>query len=210
MSAVRELFVVTHPEATHHLEDRVGGWFDSGLTERGHAHARRIAEVLAERVNPAAALFTSDLRRTRETAETIADKLGCETQSLAELREKSYGEGEGRPDSWFRERFVPPPKHGERMDHDEGLAGAETKAEWVGRVYAGMDAVMADPAAQKIIVTHGGSATFVIAHWIGMPLESLDVVAFRLASGSITHLREDDYFHSHAVVSLNETSHLCD
>jgi len=69
-----------------------------------------------------------------------------------------------------------------------------------------MDAVMADPAAQKIIVTHGGSATFVIAHWFGMPLVALDVVSFRLASGSITHLREDDYFHNHAVVSL--TLHL--
>jgi probable phosphoglycerate mutase len=207
---VRELFVVTHPEATHHVEDRVGGWFDSGLTDRGHADAQRIAEALAERVNPGAALFTSDLRRTRETAEAIASRLGCDVESLVELREKSYGEGEGRPQPWFRERFVPPPRQGDRMNHDEGLPGAETKAEWVRRVYAGMEVVMADPAEQKIIVTHGGSATVVIAHWIGMPLESLDVVSFRLASGSITHLREDDYFHNHAVASLNETAHLCE
>lgn len=29
---MRTVFVVTHPEATHHVEDRVGGWFDSQLT----------------------------------------------------------------------------------------------------------------------------------------------------------------------------------
>ncbi len=128
--------------------------------------------------------------------------------SARRLREKSYGEGEGKPDAWFRERFVPPPAHGERMEHDEGLVGAETKAEWVRRVYGAMDQVMASQAADKVIVTHGGSATFVIAHWIGMPLDALDYVSFSVASGSITHLREDDYFHNRSVVSLGETAHL--
>lgn len=40
------IYVVTHPEATHHIEDRVGGWFDSELTGEGHVHAARIAEAL--------------------------------------------------------------------------------------------------------------------------------------------------------------------
>lgn len=207
---MRELFVVTHPEATHHVDGRVGGWFDSPLTDRGERHAIQVAEALATRVDRRASLFTSDLRRTQQTADAIASQLGVAPRALRELREKSYGEGEGRPDGWFRERFVPPPAQGERMEHDEGLEGAETKAEWVDGVYAGMDIVMADSAQQKVVVTHGGSATFVITHWIGVPLGALDFVSFRLEPGSITHLREDDYFHSRAVVTLNETGHLVD
>lgn len=207
---MRELFVVTHPEATHHVEDRVGGWFDSCLTGRGQGHAHQVAEALAARVDPGVALFTSDLRRTQQTADAIASRLSGTPRALSELREKSYGEGEGQPGPWFRERFVPPPAHGERMNHDEGLVGAETKAEWVRRVYTGMDIVMDDPAHQKVVITHGGSATFVIAYWIGVPLNALDFVSFGLDSGSITHLREDDYFHNRAVVTLNETGHLFD
>jgi len=205
---MKDLFVVTHPQATHHVDDRVGGWFDSELTALGETQALQIADALAERVRPGAALFTSDLRRTQQTADVIAARLGVPSRALFGLREKSYGEGEGQPDAWFRERFVPPPQHGERMHHDEGLAGAETKAEWERRVYAGMDVVAADPADQTVIVTHGGSASFVIAHWIGMPLVALDVVSFRMDSGSITHLREDDYFHNRTVLTLNETGHL--
>ncbi|GAA1115763.1 histidine phosphatase family protein [Arthrobacter flavus] len=205
---MKEIFVVTHPEATHHIENRVGGWFDSRLTERGRDQAEQIAQALSNLVDTGVALYTSDLRRARETAAIVGSVLGLAPQELTALREKSYGEGEGMPDALFRERFIPPPLNGERMDHDEGLAGAETKAHWASRVFSGMDTIMRDPAPQKVIVTHGGSATLAIAHWIGMPLDSLDTVSFRLDSGSITHLREDDYFHNHAVVTLNETSHL--
>lgn len=205
---MNELFVVTHPEATHHVEGRVGGWFDSELTPRGRDDARLIASALRERVQADASLYSSDLRRTAQTGSIIADELGLEPRLLFELREKSYGEGEGRPDAWFRERFIPPPPTGERMDHDEGIAGAETTAQWVRRVYAGMDVILADTHRQKIVVTHGGSATVVIARWIGMPIDSLSRVSFTVDPGSITRLVEDDYFHNHAVAALNDTSHL--
>jgi probable phosphoglycerate mutase len=46
------------------------------------------------------------------------------------------------------------------------------------------------------------------AHWIGMPVESVGQMNFRASSGSITTLREDDYFHGHQLVSLGDTRHL--
>lgn len=210
LGTVLNIYVVTHPEATHHVEDRVGGWFDSELTGRGLEHAARIADALADRVaqRSGVALYTSDLRRTAQTAAAIAERLGTSAVMLPDLREKSYGEGEGKPTAWFRERFVPPPAHGARLAHDEGLVGAETKADWARRIYRAMDEVVAEPAPDKVIVTHGGSATFVIARWIGMPIDALAYVSFRVSPGSITHLREDDYFHNRCVMSLNDTAHL--
>src|SRR5690625_2426343 len=151
---MRELFVVTHPEATHHVEKRVGGWFDSHLTSRGEGHAGQVAEALAARVDPGVTIFTSDLRRTQQTADVIASRLGGNPQALSELREKSYGEGEGQPDPWFRERFVPPPALGERMNHDEGLVGAETKDEWVRRAHAGIEIEMEETGNQKAGANH--------------------------------------------------------
>lgn len=205
---MKEIFVVTHPEATHHVEDRVGGWFDSELTERGVEQAQKIAAVLARNVQQGAKLYSSDLRRTAQTAAAIGEHLQLEPIWLTEIREKSYGVGEGKPDAWFRGRFVPPPREGERMDHDEGLEGAETKLQWARRVYAGMETNLSDSSRQKIIVTHGGSATLVIARWIGMPLGALNHVSFKVDSGSITRLVEDDYFHNRTVVLLNDTTHL--
>ncbi|MBD8479718.1 histidine phosphatase family protein [Microbacterium sp. CFBP 8794] len=205
---MKEIFVVTHPEATHHVEGRVGGWFDSELTGRGVEQAQRIAAALAKRVQPGAALYSSDLRRTAQTAAAIGAQLELEPVWLTELREKTYGAGEGKHDAWFRERFVPPPPDGERMDHDEGLEGAETKLQWARRVYAGVEKILSDSPRQKIIVTHGGSATLVIARWIEMPLDALTHASFKVDSGSITRLVEDDYFHNHTVAHLNDTTHL--
>ena len=40
---VRSIYVVTHPEATHHIERVVGGWYDSRLTPAGIRAAVSIA-----------------------------------------------------------------------------------------------------------------------------------------------------------------------
>jgi probable phosphoglycerate mutase len=48
----------------------------------------------------------------------------------------------------------------------------------------------------------------VIAHWLRLPTTVLDYASFRVEAGSISHLREDDYFHNRTLVLLNDTTHL--
>ncbi|MFI6474861.1 histidine phosphatase family protein [Streptomyces sp. NPDC050516] len=207
---MRTLYVVTHPEATHHVEGVVGGWHDSRLTPTGIRAAASIAQALRAQIPDGAEvdLFSSDLQRTRQTAEQVAELFRVRPILDRRLREKSYGEAEGRPQKWLDRRFVPPPAVGERMDHDEGVEGAETKAEWAQRIYTAMDEILRRPREHQIIVTHGGSLTFVVASWIRMPIESAGYASFRAPSGSITTLREDDFFHNRQVVSLGDTHHL--
>lgn len=207
---VRTLYVVTHPEATHHVEGVVGGWHDSRLTPAGARAAASIAHALRARIPDGAEveLFSSDLQRTRRTAEEAAELFGVKLILDRRLREKSYGQAEGRPQEWLDRRFVPPPAVGERMDHDEGVEGAETKAEWAQRIYTAMDEILQRPCEHQVIVTHGGSLTFVVASWIRMPIQSAGYASFRAPSGSITTLREDDFFHNRQVISLGDTRHL--
>jgi len=88
------------------------------------------------------------------------------------------------------------------------VQGAETTRVFARRVYAAMDEILRHQYEHQIIVTHGGALTFVVACWIGMPIESLGYVNFRASAGSITTLREDDYFHNRQVVSLGDIRHL--
>ncbi|MGW6455470.1 histidine phosphatase family protein [Streptomyces sp. NPDC055078] len=207
---MRTIHVVAHPEATHHVEGLVGGWHDSDLTPAGVRAAVSIARALRADIPDGAEveLISSDLRRTRRTAGESAEVFGVKPVLDRRLREKSYGEAEGRPQEWLDERFVAPPADGDRLDHDEGVPGAETKAVFARRVYAAMDEILRHPYEHQIIVTHGFALTFVVASWIGMPVESLGRVNFRAPSGSITKLREDDFFHNRQVVSLGDTRHL--
>jgi len=129
-------------------------------------------------------------------------------QVTADLREKSYGEAGGRPQAWLDERFVFPPPTGNRMDHDEGIPGSETRRDVGGRVYRAMERILASPCPYHVIVTHGGALTFVVAAWIGMPLESAGYIAVKSTSGGITHLFQDDVYHNRIIMSINETAHL--
>ncbi|MER5868385.1 histidine phosphatase family protein [Streptomyces sp. NPDC002044] len=207
---MRSIHVVTHPEASHHVEGLVGGWHDSTLTPEGLREAAAIARALRTEIPEGAdvELISSDLRRTRRTAREIGGLLGVEAVLDPRLREKSYGEAEGRPQEWLDKRFVPPPATGDRMGHDEGIEGAETRAEFAARIYEAMDGILRHPYEHQVIVTHGFALTFVVAAWIGMPIDSLGHVNFRAASGSITHLREDDFFHNRQLVRLGDTRHL--
>ena len=94
------------------------------------------------------------------------------------------------------------------MGHLEGVAGAETKREFATRIYAAVDRALAGDVENTVIVTHGFALTFVVAAWSRLAIDSLGYMNLRSSAGSITTLKEDDFFHNRQVVSLNSTSHL--
>ena len=204
---MKDVYVVAHTESIHHVENKVGGWFDTGLTERGQRQADAVAQRLAVLVgSEPTEIVTSDLLRARQTADRIASRLDCPLTETQALREMSQGIGEGRPEPWLHERFVPAPANN-RLDH-RSIEGSETKRELAMRIYAALDAILADGNATKIIVTHGYAMTFVVAAWIRMPIEAVGYINLRSTSGGITHLHEDDYLQNRGVRFLNDTTHL--
>jgi 2,3-bisphosphoglycerate-dependent phosphoglycerate mutase len=204
---MQKIFVVTHPEAEHHVQGLVGGWHDSHLTENGKAAAQAIARRLrAEIADTQVSVYSSDLARAMETAAPIAQQFRTTVRSMPELRELSYGVAEGRAQRWLEERFVPAPED-DRLDH-VSCEGAETKRAFVTRIFQAMDQIVRDPAGTKVIATHGYAMTFVIAAWIRMPLEAAGYINVRASSGGITLLAEDDFLRNRALTYVNDTSHL--
>ncbi|KRE94212.1 phosphoglycerate kinase [Nocardioides sp. Soil774] len=207
---MRTVYVIAHPEATHHLEDVVGGWHDSSLTAMGRAHAAQIAATIRQMIPEDATveLHSSDLKRCVEVAEELAQTLDAPINTDPGLREKSYGVAEGRPQEWLDERFVPPPADGDRMNHFEGVEGSETKREFAERIYAAMDKALAGSAEHVVIVSHGFALTFLVMAWSRMPIDALGHVNLRSSSGGITVLREDEFFRNRQVVRLDSVAHL--
>jgi len=201
---MRTLFLVTHTESLHHVEGRVGGWYDTELTAKGRQHAELVAGSLMERLQGRdVEVFSSDLLRAAQTADAISTKLGIETILMPALREMSYGVAEGQPQAWLNARQIPAP-HDNRMDHRGGIENGETRRELASRIYGAVDEILARPCKTQIIVTHSFALTFVVAAWIKMPLESVGYVNFRVGPGTITHLQEDEFWMSRVVASLGE------
>lgn len=204
---MKNIYVITHTESIHHVEGRVGGWYDTGLTERGKVQALQVAQRMRELITSHTPTITSsDLLRAKETASVVASEFGCEFQTNPGLREKSYGVAEGKPQAWLEER-IRPAAETDRINHVV-IEGGESLADFIVRVYRAVDEIIADENPIHIIVTHGYALTFVVARWIKMPATSAGHVNFRSRSGGITHLQEDDYWQNRTLVQLSETTHL--
>jgi broad specificity phosphatase PhoE len=207
---VRDIYVVAHTQSRHHVEGLVGGWYDSPLTDFGRRQADAVAARIAEMVGDRrpVEIYSSDLLRAAQTAQAIAARLAAPVTHMSDLRERSYGVAGGKPDSWLEGRVVFAGKDGDRLDHRDGIEGAETKRELMTRVFRAMDRIVESPCGTQVVVTHGYAMTFVVAAWIRMPLESAGWVNFRSNAGGITHLREDDELLNRFVMSLNDREHL--
>jgi broad specificity phosphatase PhoE len=92
-----EIYLVRHGQSIHNEKQIIAGQLDSELTERGIADARSVAKVIGR--SDFDVVFCSDLRRVRETAQVILDKLNirCHLNLSPLLRELDYGLYTNRP-----------------------------------------------------------------------------------------------------------------
>ena len=87
-----EFWFIRHGETDWNLARRLQGWQDIPLNDTGLAQAARLAQRLRDDVvdTPFAALYSSDLRRARATAQAVAAAVGLPVHI-------EHGIGMGRP-----------------------------------------------------------------------------------------------------------------
>jgi probable phosphoglycerate mutase len=196
---MKVLFVVSHTESEHHIKRLVGGWFDSELTNKGLEDANLIAAKLLKesKINT---LYSSDLKREKATSDAIVQATSARLVLSSSLREMSFGCAEGKTQAWLDKR-IQPEGGGNRLDH-RIIDGAETRREFASRIYSYLDSLKLEEVS--VISTHSFAATFIIAWWIKMPLESIGYVSFDIKPGKITKLEEDDFFKNRTITYLNQ------
>jgi 2,3-bisphosphoglycerate-dependent phosphoglycerate mutase len=124
------------------------------LTERGFEQARQVAERL--RAAGATRVLTSPLRRARETAGVIAERLDLPITEVEELQELRESEGFGDlslEDQRLRRWSVWMAEHGGDPDHS--YRDGESFNEITGRVRRLQDRLVADGVESTIAVSHG-------------------------------------------------------
>jgi len=97
------LIVVRHGETESNRKGLALGRADVPMNDLGKEQAVRVAGAL--RKEPIAAVYTSPLSRTRETADRIAEALGLDAQIDELLVEMDVGELDGLEFADVRERY---------------------------------------------------------------------------------------------------------
>jgi broad specificity phosphatase PhoE len=160
------LILARHGETDWNRENRFQGHADPPLNALGRAQSVELAETLAG--ESIARVYTSPLRRARETAELVAERLGVEIEPLEALREIDVGSWTGLTRDEVAERF--PEGYARwlaRAPH--GFEDGETYEELTARVIPALRALAeAHPSATLLVVTHGGPSRVVQAHAAGI------------------------------------------
>ena len=187
---MKQIYTVQHTQSEHHTNGMVGSWTDWSLTGLGRQQAERIAEGLERQLGGSrVVLYTSDLKRARQTAECIASRLGVAPVVRTELRERNLGRCCGKSVQWLRENL----ECEEKTVDDRLFSDAESRREEWNRLRPFFDQVMAEEAENIIIVSHGDLLSVFNAMFLGLDVESLNACElFGFAGGVSQMMVRDD------------------
>ena len=89
---MKTIITIQHTQSIHHTNGMVGSWTDWDLSELGKEQAQRIGEKMAKEFQGwNFVMYSSDLKRAKQTAEMVGKHLGLEPIMAKELRERNLG-----------------------------------------------------------------------------------------------------------------------
>ena len=101
----RRFILARHGSTMPHKEKTFIGRYDVPLSEKGHDEARAAARLIKDLAPSAKNVYCSDLSRSRDSAEAIADALDAKICADPRLSELSLGQWDGLPISEIKRRF---------------------------------------------------------------------------------------------------------
>jgi broad specificity phosphatase PhoE len=162
---VTTVYLARHGQSDWNAAGRWQGHADRPLTALGLRQAAELAEELAD--VPLDAVYSSDLRRARETAEAVAAPRGQTVVVLPELREVDVGSWSGLTRAEAKGRF--PQAFRRWADGGQGWDDGETYEHMAERVVE---------AVRDLAAGHAGGTLLVVSH--GGPIRALRAVALGL------------------------------
>lgn len=168
--ATVQLVLLRHAQAG--LHGRFCGHSDPSLTVEGQQQIRTIIRSLSQ-IGPRV-IWSSDLRRARETTEPIAKYLGLEYTTSPRLREMNFGAWEGL--SWKEVEFRYPDdaRAWAKLFPHHRPPGGESFLELQARAVEQLEqlANRAEPGC-TLVVTHAGLIRAAVGWVLGMPDERI-------------------------------------
>jgi broad specificity phosphatase PhoE/ribonuclease HI len=192
---VTTLVLVRHGATSYTADKRFSGGLggsNPGLTDDGRAQVREVADWLSPLGQAVEAVVASPVRRTRESAEILAERLGLDLVEEPGFAEMEFGAWDGMSFGEVRDQY-----HDELEkwlgDLDLAPGGGESFREVEKRVLAGLNRVVERyPGRTVIVVTHVTPIKTLIAHAVGAPLAALFRMELSTASVSVVSFYGED------------------
>lgn len=147
------LYLIRHGATPLSTEDRFSGAANVFLSEEGHTQVKQLAQRLAD--DDIAAIYTSPLDRTMDTARIIAEPHGLMPIARDGLREISHGHWESMTRKEVEEKFQDEYMAWESDPFTFAPDGGESGISVLARAL---------PVIREIVVTHKDKNIAVVSH----------------------------------------------
>jgi probable phosphoglycerate mutase len=168
MMKITNLLLIRHAE-NDWVGEKLAGWTPKvHLNDKGRAQAASLAQRLSEA--PIAAIFSSPLERTLETAQPLAEALDLAVQVCDGLGEARYGDWTGRSLKELKEEELWPVI--QVYPGGARFPGGESLREVQARMVDELDAIRdAHPEQTVAVFSHSDPIKMAAAHYAGVPLD---------------------------------------
>lgn len=194
MGSPTTLVLVRHGVTPHTTGRKFSGGLggdNPALSEEGRAQIAEAAEWLTELRGHISVVVSSPVRRTRESAEIIAAKLGLPVEEEPGFAEMEFGDWDGMTftevgekdkdglEAWFADMAASPP-------------GGESFLTVKARVLEALARLLKKHAGKTVVVvSHVTPIKTLVAHAVDAPLESLFRMELSPAAVSVLSFYED-------------------
>ena len=149
------ILAIRHGETLWNVDSRIQGHLDIGLNDTGRWQAERLGLALKD--EPIAAIYASDLSRAHDTALAVSRHTGVPVQAEPGLRERSFGEFEGRTFAEIETELPAQAQRWRQRDPAFTPAGGESLFMLEARVLSVAARLAAQhPGEQIALFAHGG------------------------------------------------------
>lgn len=193
------LFLIRHGETWWNESRKFQGISDIELSPKGLAQAQKLALSLKD--EPVAKIYTSPLKRTRQTAEEIAKYHLCPIIVLEDLREIDQGRLEGLTAAELKENYPEFLAEWLKNPGQLTLPGGESLVALQKRAWRALKRIRAEHARDTVVaVAHNFVIMVILCQIFKMPLDAFrrwrqDPAAKNLIEfskrGGVLHLLND-------------------
>lgn len=186
---MKTVITIQHTQSVHHTNDMVGSWTDWDLSEYGKKQAENIGRKFSEEFKDHKfVMYSSDLKRAAQTADTVGNYMGIKPVLINALRERNLGKCCGKSIQWLRENI----ECQEKTIDDRMFSDAESRRDEWNRLYPFFREIIESKDKNIIIVSHGDLLSVFNSMWLGLEVESLNNAEIFGFAGGVSFMFEND------------------
>lgn len=186
---MKTIITIQHTQSIHHINGMVGSWTDWDLSDVGKKQAENIGKnLLSEFKNYKFIMYSSDLKRAKQTAEIVGKYMKTKPILVTALRERNLGKCCGKSVFWLRENI----ECIERTINDKIFSDAESRRDEWNRLFPFFQEIVNNKYKDIIIVSHGDLLSVFNSMWLGLNVESINNTEIFGLSGGVSIMLEND------------------